>query len=188
MKNIELEYRALVTEEKHRELLEFFTKNGKDLGENNKHTFHFIFPDKLLNVIDLESKKEAKFALKLGKIGKGSHFEEIEISIDPKDFEKSVQFFKSLGFDEVIESFQMRHDYEYKGVEFAVKHSGEWGYHVELEILLPDRSGLQEAEQKIRSAAEELGLKLMSEEELAAFTGAIEAKHRAQNNRNESAI
>ncbi|HUD02601.1 MAG TPA: CYTH domain-containing protein [Candidatus Paceibacterota bacterium] len=180
MNNIELEYRSLITEEKYRKLLEFLNQNAKDLGENNKHVFHFIFPDKLLNVINLESKKQAKLALKLGKIGKGSNFEEIEIPIEQKDFEKSVQFFKSLGFTEVIESFQTRHDYEYKGVEFAVKHSGEWGYHVELEILLPDRSGLVEAEQKIRHVAEELDLKIMTEEELAAFTANIETQHRAK--------
>lgn len=178
MKNIELEYRSLVSEEKYRSLLDFLAKNARDLGENNKHTFHFIFPDKLLNVIDLKSKRQARIALKLGKIGQGSGFEEIEVPIDPKDFEKSVHLFKAIGFNEVIESFQTRHDYEYKGVELAVKHSEEWGYHVELEILLPDRSGLVAAEQKIRAVAQELGLTLMTEGELATFTGEIEARHR----------
>ena len=183
MKNIELEHRSLVTEEKYRELLEVLAKDGKELGENNKHTFHFIFPDKLLNVLDLESKGQAKIALKLGKIGQGAAFEEIEIPIDQKDFEKTVKLFKSLGFSEIIESFQTRHDFEYKGVEFAVKHSAEWGYHVELEVILSERSELEEAEQKIRAVADELGLKIMTEEELTALVNKIESAHRAKNNK-----
>ncbi len=149
--------------------------------ENDKHTFHFIFPDKLLNVVDLLSKKKARIALKLGKIGQGSSFGEIEISIDQSEFEKSVQLFKSLGLNEVIESNQKRHDYEYRGVELAVKHSKEWGYHVELEILLPDSSGQAEAEQKIRTIADELGLKIMTEEELQTLTHKIESEHRTKN-------
>ncbi len=180
MKNIELEHRSIVTKEKHDELLEFLAAHGTDLGANNKHVFHFIFPDKLLNVIDLESKGQAKLALKLGKIGQGVAFEEVEVPIEQKDFANAVQLFKSIGFNEIIESRQTRHDYEYKGVEFAVKCSEEWGYHVELEILVSERSELPEAEAAIRDVAAELGLKIMTEDELTALVNDIESRHRAK--------
>lgn len=182
MNQIELEHRALVTEKKYRELLAFLAEHGKDLRENNKHTFHFIFPDKLLNVIDLESKGQAKIALKLGKIGQGAAFEEIEVPIEQKDFEKTARLFKALGHSEIIESHQTRHDFEYKGVELAVKHSEEWGYHVELEMLLSNRAEVDAAEQKIKAVADELGLKIMTEEELTALVNKIESAHRAKNN------
>jgi predicted adenylyl cyclase CyaB len=180
MQNIELEHRSLISEDKYCELLTFLGKNAKDLGENDKHTFHFIFPDKLLNIVDLVSKKQSKIALKLGKIGQGSNFGEIEVPIDPKDFEQTVLLFKSLGFTEVIESNQKRHDYEYKGVELAIKYSKEWQYHVELEILLQDETGIPEAEKKIYAVAQELGIQIMTQEELQQITHKIESEHRTK--------
>jgi predicted adenylyl cyclase CyaB len=180
MQNTEIEFRSIVSEDKYRALLEFLSTNANDLGENDKHTYHFIFPDKLLNVIDQTSKGTAKIALKLGKIGEGSAFGEIEVTIDQKEFEKTVHLFKSLGFGEIIESFQTRHDFEYKGVELAVKHSEQWGYHVELEIVLPQGADTAEAEQKIRDVAKELDIQLMTEEELKALVDKIESEHRAR--------
>ena len=114
----------------------------------------------------------------MNKIGVGSDFVEIEIPIDPIDVEKSLKIFKSLNFTEVQESFQKRHNFEYKDVELAVKYSNDWGYHVELEILLTDRSQLSDATRKIRTTAEELGLRIMSDEELKDFTKKIDAEHR----------
>ncbi len=181
MQNIELEYRALVSKDEHATLLEFLRVRGKDLGEDDKNVFFFILPDKLLKVVDNKSKNTAKIVLKLNKIGFGSDFEEIEISIDPSDVEKSVGVFKALNFIEVQESFQKRHNFEYKGVEIAVKYSDEWGYHVELEILLSDRSRMSEAEKQIHAVAEELALKIMSDEELREFTAKINANNRAKN-------
>ena len=130
---------------------------------------------------DNKSKKTAKITLKLNKIGLGSDFEEIEIPIDPTEVEKSLKIFKSLNFTEVQESFQKRHNFEYKGVELAVKYSDNWGYHVELEILITDRAQQNEAEKQIHSIAKELELKIMSDEELKDFTGKIDAAHRAKN-------
>jgi predicted adenylyl cyclase CyaB len=176
MQHIEVEHRSLVTEEKYRWLLDFLGKNAKDLGENNKHAFHFIFPDKLLNVVDLESKDKAKIALKLGKIGKGSAFGETELSIERSEFEKAVSLFKDLGFAEIIESRQQRRDYEYAGVELAVKYSAEWGYHVELEIVVEGQANIAPAEEKIKVVADELGLALMTQEELTALVKKIESE------------
>jgi len=179
MPNIELEYRALISKPEHHKLMAFLDENAKDLGEDDKDVFFFILPDKLLKVVDNKSQKSAKIVLKLNRIGHGSDFEEIEIPIDPREVEKSVYMFKSLGFNDIQQSFQKRHNFEYKGVELAVKHSDNWKYHVELEILLNDADQQPEAEKQIRAVAEELGLKIMDDEELKVFTAKIDAEHHA---------
>jgi predicted adenylyl cyclase CyaB len=185
METIEVEHRSRISELKYHELLEFLLNHGKDLGENNKFVYHFIFPDKLLNIVNEESKKKAKIALKLGKIGKDESFKETELPIDPKDFETAAQLFRSLGMSDVqvMDSRQIRHDFEYKGVEIAVKHSDSWGHHVELEVLVADSTDIPEAEKKISEIADELGLHIMTKEELKSFTEQMETEWKAKNSK-----
>lgn len=177
-KQIEIEYRALLSKKNHKELEVFLNKNAQSLGGDDKNVFFFIFPDKLLKVVDNISKQSAKTVLKLNKIGKGSDFEEIEIPIKQEDVGKAVKMFSSLGFDELQESFQKRHNYLYKEVELALKYSDTWGYHLELEVIVSNNGEQSEAERKIRSVAEELGVKIMTDEELAEFTKNIDQNYK----------
>jgi adenylate cyclase class IV len=174
MKQIEVEFRALITKEKHDSLLSFLHKNGQDLGEDNKDVHFFLYPNKLLKVVNNISKNNAKLVLKLNKIGNGSDFQEIEIPFNPTDVDKAIQMFKVIGSEEIQNSYQERHNFMYKGVEFAVKYTKTWGFHVELEILIRDQNELKEAEEKIYSLADELELKIMSDKELQEFTQKID--------------
>lgn len=178
MAQIEVEHRAMISKEKYDELLEFLKSNAEDLGEDDKTTYFFILPDKLLKVVDNISKKSAKIVLKLTKIGHGSDFEEIEIPIAPKDADQVADIFKILGFTDVHKSFQKRQNFIYKGVELAIKYSKVWRHHVELEIMIDDMSRKAGAEEKIKAVAKELGLRLMSQKELKEFTEQVEEEFR----------
>ncbi len=81
MKNIEVEFWAKFSEEKHKQLFSFLHKNGKDLGKDDKDIYFFLFPDKNLKVVNQVAKKNAKIVLKLNKIGLSHSFKEIEIPI-----------------------------------------------------------------------------------------------------------
>lgn len=177
---IEIEFRSIFSKKKHDELKTFLDENAKNLGPDNKNVFFFIMPDKLLKVTDNESKDSAKFTLKLNKIGKGSDFKELEVPIQRGDVDKTVKIFKKLGFDEVQESYQKRHNYEYKGVEIALKWSEVWTYHIEFEILIEDEKEKKTAEKKIKKVADELDVDLMTDEELKAFTEKIDKKLRKE--------
>jgi len=180
MAQIEIEYRALLTEDAYNALAKKLDGEAKDLGEDDKDVFFFIFPDKLLKVVNNMSAKSAKIVLKLNKIGVGSDFEEIEIPISQSDVDKSVRAFKAMGFTEVQQSFQKRHNYIYKDVELALKYSDNWGYHIELELLVDNVAKKDDADKQIYAVANELGLKIMTDEELAEFTKKIDAQHRAK--------
>jgi predicted adenylyl cyclase CyaB len=173
-KQIEIEFRSIFSKEKHNQLQAFLNENAADLGQDDKDVFFYIFPDKLLKVVNNISKKNAKLVLKLNKIGQGSSFEEIEVPFDTSDFEKLNSIFQNLGYSKSMRSFQKRHNYNYRGVEIALKYSDSWGYHAELEQVVDDMTKKKEAEDNILAAANDLGLKLMTDKELKKFTATKE--------------
>lgn len=176
-KQIEIELRSMFDEEKYNSLKKFLDEKAEYLGQDDKDVHFFIFPDKLLKVSDNISKGSAKLTLKLNRIGQGSDFEEIEFPIKREDTKKAVTMFDALHMtDNVIHSFQSRHNYAYKGVELALKFSSDWKHHLEIEILVEKKSQKAEAERKIQQIADELGVKIMTEEELKEFVKKVEAE------------
>ncbi|MGI5825830.1 MAG: hypothetical protein ACOX50_00275 [Patescibacteria group bacterium] len=157
----------------------FLSEQGEDLGEDDKDTYFFIFKDKFLKVVKNISKGTGKVVLKLNKLGKGSDFEEIEIPLKINEVDRMADLFSSLKLPaQLIHNDQKRHNFLYKGVEIAVKYSIDWGYHAELEIVINDARDKEIAETQIREVAEELGLRLMTDEEVLQFTSEIEARYR----------
>jgi len=177
-KQIEIEFRARFDKRKYDALAKFLKAKAKDLGADDKDVYFFIFPDKLLKVVNNVSKKTAKLVMKLNKIGRGSSFEEIEMPIQPKDFHRAVKIFTLWGCKNVMRSFQKRHNYLYKGVELALKYSKHWGYHLELEVMVDNLKKKPGAEKKIKEVAKELKVNLMTDAELKKFTREAEKKYR----------
>lgn len=176
---IEIEMRAIFGKDKYDEIKAFLDKNAQDLGEDDKDVWFFLLPDKFAKVTKNISKKTAKITLKLNRPGRGSSgFEEIEYSINPVDFDKAIDMFSNLPFDERQNSYQKRHNYLYKGVELALKFTKTWGYHLELEVLIYDLAKQKEAEKKIQQVARELDVRILSEQELKKITERIDEEYR----------
>jgi predicted adenylyl cyclase CyaB len=176
---IEIEFRSIFNETKYKEIQEFLNKNAKDLGKDNQNVWFFLLSDKIVKVTNNLSKKITKIVIKLNRLGKGSSdFEEIEIPINPLDFDKAVKLFSALPFDQIQNTYQKRHNYEYKGIELSLKHTESWGYHMELEVIIEDKSKKEAAEEKIREVAKELGIKIMSEQELTDFAKKIDGQYK----------
>jgi len=136
-KNIEIEFRARFNADKYKELKKLLDARAKNLGEDDKDVYFFIFPDKLLKVVNNVSKKNAGIVLKLNKIGKGSAFEEIVVPIEQKYITEAVRIFTKMKLtDNSMRSFQKRQNYFYKGAELALKYSDVWGHHLELEKVI----------------------------------------------------
>jgi len=181
-KTIEIEFRSIFDRDKYDQLFNFLSNNAEDLGEDDKDVFFFIMPDKLIKVVNNISRKNAKFVLKLNRIGNGSDFEETEIPLDPEYINDAVKILESINFtDNIMHSFQKRHNYLYKNVELALKYSDVWGYHLELEIVVDNKNKKDSAEKTIREIADELDVRLMSNKELAEFVKNAEEKNRKEN-------
>lgn len=180
-KRIEVEFRSVFGKEKYDDLKIFLDKNAQDLGEDDKDVYFFIMADKLLKVVDNVSQKNAKLVLKLSRIGKGSDFEEIEIPIRQAEVKKAVKMFKALSLtDNIMHSFQKRQNYLYKGVELALKYSDVWKHHLELEIMISNQKKKTLAKKQIQEVADELGVRLMTNRELAEFTKKAEEKYQKE--------
>jgi predicted adenylyl cyclase CyaB len=177
-KNIEVEVRAVFDEPKYQQLKEFLDQNAESLGQDDKDVYFFLLPTKVVKAVNNISKGTAKIVIKLTRVGKGGNdTEEIEIPIAPVDFDKSVRLFSELDFEQTQRAYQMRHNYMYKGVELALKYSNSWGHHMELEIMIADKSQQAEAEAKLAEVAAELGVKPMTPEEQQDFAAKIDQSY-----------
>ena len=165
MAKIEIEYRSIVSKKDYERIMDFLKKNAEDLGEDDKDSSFYILDKKLLKVVKNVSKDTAKITLKLQEVVDGSGKEEFEYIIPVESVDTAKEVFKNLGFTERIDSYQKRHNFMYKGVEFAVKYSKDWSYHIEMEILIDTEDERFNAESKIKEVAEELGIKLMTDKE-----------------------
>jgi adenylate cyclase class IV len=174
----EIELRARFDEAKHDALIEHLTAHGEDLGANNKHIYFFVLPDKLLKVVDNLSTGTAKISLKGSRIGQGSAFAETEMTIPSDEVATAVEIFNQLGYANLMhEAYNQRHDFRFRDVEIAVKHSEAWGHHAEFEVLLDDEASeadIDDAVDRIHQVADELGATVMTEDELAEFTAKFE--------------
>ncbi len=177
-KNIEVEFRSRFSKEKYDQLLKFLLKNARDLGVDDKRVWFFVMPDKLLKVTHNISSKSGKITLKLTKIGKGSDFEEIEFPIEEESIDSAIRLFTELGYKYLLEPEILRHNFMFHDVELALKYSKTWGYHLELEVHIENLEQKSTAEQKINKAAKELGINLMTDEELWEFTQNVEKTYK----------
>lgn len=173
----EIEHRAVLTENAYNELAEKLAREATLLGSDDKEVSYYIFPDKLLKVVRNVSKGAAKISLKLTALGAGSSFHEFEVPFPEESFETMKSICESISVpDQVISGTQKRTNYEYKGVEIALKWSEDWGYHVEFEIMISDLSEKESADVRIREVAKTLSVPLMTEEEVAAFSAEVRSK------------
>ncbi|MFF5442775.1 hypothetical protein [Streptomyces achromogenes] len=177
---LEIEMRARFDKAVYDRLSARLEQEGTDLGRDDKHIYFYVLPDKLLKVTDNTAVGTAKITLKHSKIGQGAAFPETEIAIGPDDVSAAVAVFNALGFEpQMHQAFNRRHNYRFRGVEIAVKWSEAWGHHAEFEVLLDDNASdaaRREATDRIFAVAKELGVMLMTEQELAQFTAAFEAE------------
>ncbi|MFA7298339.1 MAG: hypothetical protein WC010_01715 [Candidatus Absconditabacterales bacterium] len=134
MKNIEVELRSFVDEEKYRQLINFFDQKAKFLKEDNQITHYFTGGH------DLRIQKNnffSKIWMKKGALH-DDHREEIEIKFDKEDFDKLQQLFINLGYEIEITWIRKCLQFDRDGIEVSLDYTKGYGYVIELEILSTD--------------------------------------------------
>ena len=169
---IEIEKLAIIDEGKYQGLGEVILGvGGEDLGENNTESVFFISDVARIKVQKNSSKGSAKIAWKSGAaVGGVSKRQEIEVGILAEGFSDAVDLVEAMVGDcKKIWSDQKRHDYVVDGVNVSVKHSEDFGYHVEFDKNITDESESEAVLAEIESVAKKLGVAVMSDEEEKAF-------------------
>jgi len=167
---IEVEFRARFEKNDYDRLKIFFDEHAESLGPDDKHCIYYIFKDRLLKIVHNLSKKDAKISLKMNRLGEGSAFKEMEVHFSENDFDAMKELVDHLDLPaSIADESQQRMNYVYKGCEIALKYGKTWGYHLEIEKMISDASLQEQTEKDIRAVADELGIHLMTEEEIASF-------------------
>ncbi len=158
--NIEVELRSFISEEKYKELLEFFAREGKFVNEDNQITYYFDSDE------DLRIQKNdffSKIWLKKGKMH-DEHREEIEVKFPKEDFDKLEAMFLTLGYNIKIKWFRKRHVFSWQGVDVMVDYTKGYGYILELEKMA-DETSKEGTLKLLREKFDLLNIPLTSKEE-----------------------
>ena len=177
--NIEVEIRGLLTEVEHKNICDFLDLNGTGKEVDDRKTTFFIMPDKTLKISNKISRNTAKISLKIGDIVKDISQTEYEVSIDPVDFNITEEIFKNLGFNQIQHTEQKRINYNYLGIEFAIKWSIDWGFHFEMEKMTSNQNEVESIRLELEQLASNLKLTVMTEEEFGKRCLEIDAKYNA---------
>ncbi len=176
-KAIEVEFRALVNEADHARIKKFLDEHAKTLRHQEQASYYFHDSGKAFKLVHDKGQEQIRAAYKSKNITDAGHADEFEISIDPSQELAAVKMFKGLlGLEKVIYDEQVRTDYDYKGVEIALKWSEGWGHHLEFEVVVRVDSEIKAAEVLIQEVADELGVKLMTDQEVADLVASIHQK------------
>ena len=141
MKNIEVELRSFITEEKSKELLDFFGKNWEFLNKDYQETFYFDWAE------DLRIQKNENYSkiwMKKWKMHDEAR-EEIEIKVQKDDFGKLENLFLWLWYNVEIKWFRTRNTYKWEWIDVSIDYTKWYWYIIELEIL----SDLEEKEKNL---------------------------------------
>lgn len=180
---IEVERRALIDETTYNSIgNSIIMLGGVDEGLNSTtSTFYLKKNNWQMKVQHLKSKNKAKIAWKSGGLDGAVARQEIEINIDTKDIQNANDLIAMLSPDsDIFITQQDRHDYSLGDLNIAVKYSHDWRYHIEIDILVDDKSQINSSLEKIDDLAIKLDVTLLTPEEEKTFVESAIAK-RAQN-------
>lgn len=154
-RDIEVEVRSFISKQKYNQLLKYFKKEAKFLGEDNQITYYFS------GTPDLRVQKNKNFAriwLKKGKIH-DKFREEIEVKFDRKDFEKLKNIFSALGFKEEILWLRKRNEFLWKNIRVCLDFTQGYGFIIELEKIT-SKKNRKEVYKLLLKNLEKLSVKL----------------------------
>lgn len=160
MKNIEVELRSFVSEEKYAELIKYFNQHAKLLKEDNQTTHYFTGKH------DLRIQKNdffSKIWMKKWQIHDDCR-EEIEIKCEKEDFEKLQHLFLGLWYDIEITRIRKRLQFDRNGIDVSLDYTKWYWYIIELEILSTEEKKDDNLE-ILRKKFTELEISITSKEE-----------------------
>jgi predicted adenylyl cyclase CyaB len=160
MKNIEVEIRSFITEDKYQELLRLFGEKGEDHIRDLQETWYFKADQ---DVRIQKNNYHSKIWLKKGQMHDEAR-EEIELKLNKNDFDEAAKLFAALGYEVKVKWFRERDEYRWEDIKVSLDYTQGYGYIIELE-LQSDEPEQEEALGILKSKLKELGVELTPKEE-----------------------
>jgi len=151
-KNIEVEIRSFITEEKYEELLEFFKQNTEFVKEDFQETHYF---DSEQDLRIQKNNAGSKIWMKKGQIHDDAR-EEIEIFTSEKEnnFENLGKLFNGLGYNIDIKWLRKRNQFNWNGIKICLDYTKGYGYIIELEKMSSEENKKEVLEELKRKLSE----------------------------------
>lgn len=159
---IEVELRSFLTKHEYENLNEFLSNNAKFIEEDNQETYYY---DCIEDLRIQRNNSGSKIWLKKGNLH-DDYREEIEIKTNLDDFENLKNLFHSLGYKVEIGWFRYRKTFKYKGVSIMLDFTKDYGYIIELELLV-DKNQVRQAKTKLQLLRSELKINKTSKDEFS---------------------
>jgi len=160
MKNIEVEVRSFISEEKYKELIEFFKKEGKFVKEDYQETYYLDCKE------DLRIYRTNSNSIVLLKKGKVHDYfrEEIEIKFKREDFEELEKLFSNLGFNVSAKWFRKRFEFKWHEINVCLDYTKGYGYIIEMEKM-SDENEKEETLKELKEKMKILSISITPKEE-----------------------
>lgn len=168
---IEVEKRGLLSKKQFEQLPTIILSlGGIDLGKNDTESIFYLLVNMQVKIQHSTSRNTAKIAWKSGGVDGSPKREEIEVNISVQDYANAEQLMQKLLPDtQRFLTAQKRHDFILHDVQIAVKHSNDWGYHVELERLVDSETKAKDTLKNIDAIAKKLNVVLFTADEERQF-------------------
>src|SRR3989338_10409382 len=121
--NIEVEIRSFISEERYHMLLEFFTRQGQFLHDDEQITYYF---DGKEDLRIQQNRFYSKVWLKKGQLHDPQR-EELEVKFQREEFEKLEQLFSALGYSVAVKWFRQRHQFLWEEITVSVDYTQGYG-------------------------------------------------------------
>lgn len=170
---VEVELRGLLDKADYSRVLQYLGSRATNKRQDDKIAWYYVFNGGIFKLVDEISRNRAKLSLKIGDESSGRGMEEVEFFLDRNGLESCSVMLDRLGFTVKSTVNQRRINFSYKGVELAIKHTPDWGYHFEAEVVVDKPDQVLAARERIKAVCEELNMRPMSTEELRSFLSTL---------------
>jgi predicted adenylyl cyclase CyaB len=136
VKNIEVEIKSLIDEQKFEDLLSFFRKEAEFVEQTYQETHYF---DCEQDVRIQRSSTYSKIILKKGELHDEQR-EETEVVVNKEDFEKLEALFSAMGMQTQVKWFRKRNVFLWDGIHVMLDNTVGFGYVLELEQMADEET------------------------------------------------
>lgn len=157
---IEVEFRSFISKEQYVRLLEFFKREGKLISEDEQESWYFEAP---VDVRIQRSTTGAKIWAKRGVVHDEAR-EEVEIPIQPKEFDRVAQLFSWLNYPISIKWFRHRFTFNWNEITVTIDSTKGYGDIIELEKM-SDEQNVEKTKNLLTEAFKQLNVPITPREE-----------------------
>jgi len=175
-KNIEVEIRGKIAEEKVKEVLDFLGRNGEKKPEKNRVFLDYstFLPEQGIEKRTKDIRLRAtngvpEIIVKLGNWGGSENRKEISVPTSQGSFDKLVQVFGAIGLEKAILCIRKSYVFQYENVELAIVEVPNHSFYFEAEKMLSPNEDKTKAEKAIRDICKKLRLEPFSDQEFFAY-------------------